>query len=291
MIKIRKENISVIIPVHNEEETVFHTIKNIKELMERHKRRYELIVVNDGSTDRSKEEILKTENVILIDNPYWLGYGASIKKGIRASKYELILIIDADGTYPVETIPSLLEHIHEYDMIVGARKLNLRNISIPKMIAKNIITFLSVILTGRYIPDINSGLRVFKKDIALRFMHLFPSGFSLTTTLTLACLTNDYTIKYVKINYLKRKENSNISPLSDFIRFISTILKTMIYFKPLKMFSLLAFLILLFPTFLFFFTLLYYHRVMFDTTIAILTLTSIQIFCLGLLADLLIKEK
>jgi len=230
--KIEKGLVSIIIPIYNEKESVFSVIDGIKKVMADSKKlNYELIVVNDSSTDGSEEVILNTENLRIVNNSHRLGYGASIKKGIEASNGSLILIIDADGTYPTKAIPLLLAHTKNHDMVIGARNPNSINMSIARRIARRIMTLLAEILIGESISDVNSGLRVFTREIALRFMHLFPSGFSFTTTLTLTCLVNDYKVKYVKIDYFKREGKSKINPVYDFVRVIGVIIRIIAYFS------------------------------------------------------------
>ncbi len=281
--------LSIILPVYNEENAILPTIERIKEVMNRVKTKYEIIAVNDGSTDNTGEILKKIKGVDVILHPYNLGYGASLKNGIKKAKYDLILITDADGTYPIGDIPKLLKYSKTYDMVVGARTGKNVNVPLMRRPAKFFLRHLANFMTGRKIPDINSGFRIFKKDIALRFFHLFPSGFSFTTTITLACLTNDYTVKYIPINYYKRKGKSTINPLKDFINFTTLIFRMMMYFNPLKVF--------LFPSvllFIFGFLILLYDIFIganiTDSSIIIL-LAAFQIGFLGLLADLIVKGK
>ena len=147
-----------------------------------------------------------------------------------------IVITDADGTYPVEEIPTLLHDIPSYDMVVGSRTGKNVNIPFFRKPAKWIIGKLANFMAGKKIPDINSGLRVFNKAKAMEFMKLYPSGFSFTTTITLAFMTRDYTVKYIPINYFKRKGVSTVRPIKDFVGFITLIFRIIMYFKPLKFF-------------------------------------------------------
>lgn len=281
--------ISVIIPAYNEQKTIGKVADDIKEILDKAKTDYELIVVNDGSRDRTRETAEKIRGIKLINNPYNLGYGASIKKGIKESSGSLILIIDADGTYPVEAIPKLLEYSESYDMVVGARTGEQVDIPFMRRPAKWVITAIANFLSGKKIPDLNSGLRVFKREVAEEFFHLFPSGFSFTTTITLACLTNDYTVKYIPINYYKRKGKSTIHPIKDFINFVTLILRLITYFNPLKMFFFISALLFLVAAAIFLYSSLMLERVM-DITVIILLVASLQIFLFGLLAEITIKR-
>ncbi len=277
--------ISILIPIFNEEASVAQTIERVKKAMG--KQPYEIIAINDGSTDSTGNVLKAINGIKTISHPYNLGYGASLKTGLRNAKGEWILITDADGTYPIESIPELLKYRNEYDMIVGARKG--KNVPMMRKPAKAIIGFLANTLTGKNIPDLNSGFRLFKKDVAMEFMHLYPSGFSFTITITLACLTNGYTVKYVPIEYSKREGKSSINPIRDFIGFLSLIVRIMLYFNPLKFFLLPALLIIAVSTAVGLYQFFYEGHVTQLPFIALLA--GIQIGLLGMLADLISKKK
>src|SRR3989338_3336802 len=115
------KKISVVLPVYNEEGSIKEVVQQLKKVMLSTKLEHEVIVVNDGSTDSTRKILEKEKGIILINNPYNLGYSASLKKGIKAAKFPWILMLDADGTYPIEKIPNLVKHMGNYDMVVGAR--------------------------------------------------------------------------------------------------------------------------------------------------------------------------
>lgn len=283
--------ISIVLPVYNEEEAVAQTIREIREVMGKTKYPYEIIAVDDGSVDKSGKILEKIKGINVIHHPYNLGYGAAIKTGIKAAKGDWILITDSDGTYPSKDIPRILSYIGKYDMVVGARGIGGKTIKVPllRRPAKKILSLLANFLTGRKIPDLNSGLRVFKKEIAEEFFHLFPQGFSFTTTITLACLTNGYTVKYVPIEYFKRKGKSSISPAKDFPGFLSLILRTITYFRPFKVFFLISLFLFILGLAVFLYTKIYLGRVM-DITVIVILLSSLQVFLFGLIADLIVKK-
>lgn len=282
--------LSVIIPTYNEEKTLNFIVEDLKRVLTSLNEKHEIIVVNDGSEDNTPKIISRIKGIKGINNPYNLGYGASIKRGIKKSLGEWILIIDADGTYPGNKIGKMLAERKNYDMVVGARTG--KNVRIPffRRPAKFIISKLANFLVGRKIPDLNSGLRIFKREIAERFFHLFPDGFSFTTTITLACFTNEYFVKYVPINYLRRKGKSSISPIKDFIGFNMLIVRIITYFKPLKMFSLISFSILLLAVAAYIYSFFILGKLM-DITVIVLLLASLQIFLFGMLADLIVRKK
>lgn len=274
-------SVSIIIPAYNEENGVGKQISDLQEVMERSGWDYEIIVVNDGSTDGTLQEIEK-HDVTVISFPQNRGYGASLKAGIARSKVENILITDADGTYPTEIIPDLLEKIEDYDMVVGARIGE--NVKIPweRKPAKWFLRKLSSYLAGQNIPDLNSGLRVMKKPIVERFLHILPSGFSFTTTITLSMLCNDYLVYYHPIEYAKRTGSSKIKP-TDAYHFLFLILRTIIFFNPLKIF--LPFGALFFLIGLFKFILIDISIGNFSETSMIGFLAAFIIWAIGLLSD------
>lgn len=283
--------ISVIIPVYNEEKSVEDTIKKAKFFLNQTRVAYEIIAVNDGSKDMSREILENIDDIKIINHPYNLGYGASLKTGIKASKGEYILITDADGTYPIEDIPRLIRYASMYDMVVGARTGKDVNIPLMRKPAKFILSTLANFLSKRHIPDLNSGFRIFKKELALRFFHMFPSNFSFTTTITLAALTNDYTVKYIKINYKKRKGKSSIKPIQDFLNFSSLIFRVSIYFNPLKMFIPLGFVFLAVGIGRISQILIrtnFQERL--SLTGMLLVILGIQTLLLGIIADLIVKR-
>ena len=178
-----------------------------------------VVVVNDGSTDGSKETLdqlckeLSEQPFRVIHHSRNLGYGAALKTGIRRSNAELICITDADGTYPNQRIPELLALAENHDMVVGARTgddVDYSKIrSIPKLILVPWVSF----LCGTTVPDMNSGMRVFSRDIAMNFLNLLPDGFSFTTTITICLLRNRYNVIFTPINInLSRKYLTNCSP-------------------------------------------------------------------------------
>ena len=242
-----KEKISVVIPVYNEQESIISTLKDISSVLEKKEIDYEIIVVNDGSTDKTAEtvgEFIRGEynNIKIISHDWNLGYGAALKTGIKTSVNEIIVITDADGTYPNDEIPRLLSYIDSHDMVVGARTG--KNVKIPlvRKPAKWMINQLANYLSGYKIPDLNSGLRVMKKELIEKYIQYLPDGFSFTTTITLALLTNKYQVKYISIDYMTRKGKSKIKPVQDTLNFIQLVIRTVMYFNPLKIFLPYAFL-------------------------------------------------
>jgi glycosyltransferase involved in cell wall biosynthesis len=227
-----KTEVSVVLPVYNEEAVVADTLSRVKNAMKRSGKGFEIIAVNDCSKDNSGKIIERVSGVKAIHHKVNKGYGASLLTGVKAAKGEWIAISDVDGTYPVEDIPKLLSYSAGFDMVVGARTKGAKEPLLRKP-AKLFLCALTSALTKKWVPDVNSGLRVFRKKDALRFIHLYPQRFSFTTTMTIAFLVNKYRIKYVPINYYTRKGKSYIKP-KDFFRFIILIFKVFAVAKKAK---------------------------------------------------------
>jgi len=284
-------SLSIIIPVYNEEKNIKKTIYKIDTILKKSDlKNYEIIVVDDCSNDSTNQTLKQSKiNFNLIEHERNMGYGASIKSGIKKSKYNVIAITDADGTYPIEEIPEMYKKIKDFDMVVGSRTGKSVKIPFIRKPAKWFIGKLANYLAGFKIPDINSGLRLFKKEDALRFFKILPNGFSFTTTITLAMLTNDMQIKYIPINYMKRKGKSKIRPIRDTLNFIQLIIRTVMYFNPLKMFVPVSLILLLISLIVFIYSYLALPKIL-DTTVAILFISSIQILAIGMLADMINKR-
>ena len=277
---------SIIVPVFNEEGVIEKVMADIKEYINQE---CEIIVVNDGSTDRTKDLLERTPDIKVINHSKNCGYGAALKSGIRKSQGEYILIIDADGSYPVKSIPELISQIGDYDMVVGARTKPQNQIPISRKPTKYLLNKLANYLTGTKIPDLNSGLRIIKKKLINQFFRFLPDGFSFTTTITLALLTNGYQVKYIPIDYYKREGKSKIRPVRDTMNFLQLIIKTVLYFNPLKIFIPLGLILLLSGLLVFIYSYLFAPKIM-DVTIVILFVSAIQVMAIGMIADLIIKR-
>lgn len=225
---------TVVIPAYNEGPHVAAQVRAVAETLRTSGWEWELIVVDDGSADRTAEEASAAGARVLrkLRNE---GYGAALKTGIAAAKHGWILITDADGTYPTAAIPQLLEKAARNEMVVGARIGKNVHIPLVRRPAKWFLTKLASYLAGLRIPDLNSGLRLMRKPLVQRYEHLLPQGFSFTTTITLSCACNGHPMEFVAIDYAKRLGASKIKPRHAY-DFLLLILRTIVLFHPLKFF-------------------------------------------------------
>jgi glycosyltransferase involved in cell wall biosynthesis len=279
---------SVVIPAYNEEGGIGDTLIALRATLDAFGVPCEIICVDDGSTDRTRELLAGMDGVRTISHPRNLGYGAALKTGIRNARYPLIVITDADGTYPNERIPDLVRLAASADMVVGARTSEnveySRLRSIPKWFLKRFAEWLS----HCRIPDINSGLRVFRVETVERFIRILPDSFSFTTTITLAMLTNNYSVHYEPVDYRKRVGKSKIQPIRDTLRIAQLILRTGMYFAPLRVFFPVA---LLFGLgFLSSLAIDVVHRRDLTEATLVLLVASTQLGMFALLADMIDKR-
>lgn len=280
--------ITVIIPVYNEKDGFRDTVAAVQAQFQ-DAPDAEIILVDDGSTDGTSERIRESfPHVTLIRHGVNRGYGAAIKSGLRAARGDLVGIIDADGTYPADALKrfaGMLRDTPDLDMVVGARDWTPPS----RRLAKFVLRQLAKTLVGRDIPDLNSGLRVFRREWAMRFIHLFPDGFSLTTTQTLAMLSNGASLRYEPIHYARRTGRSKIAPIADTLNFLTLIIRCVLYFNPIKVLLPIAALLFAAGTVTAVWTLLATGRIA-DITVMTCYFLSIQIGVLAFLADMIAKR-
>jgi glycosyltransferase involved in cell wall biosynthesis len=229
-----RADLAVVIPAFNEQDGIGQTIGQLRAALADEPYVVELVVVDDGSTDDTADQAQRSGAHVL-RLPVNRGYGAALKAGIAATSAEYIVIIDADGTYPAEAIPDLMRHAGGADMVVGARSSRFTNVPLLRRPAKWFLNKLASYLAGQTIPDVNSGLRVLRRSALQRFLPILPSGFSFTTTITLAMLCSSHAVVYRPIKYQPRIGSSKIRP-AHFVNFVMLVLRTVVLFNPLKVF-------------------------------------------------------
>jgi polyisoprenyl-phosphate glycosyltransferase len=278
--------ISVIVPVYNEQDSVEITINSICKALDGFID-YEIIAVDDGSTDDSMK-ILRNcgvPNLKAIHHVENLGYGKSLFDGINEAAGNDIAIIDSDGSYNPEDFKRLIEFYPQYDMVVGARTGNEYKRGILKRTARWFFNYLAEYASGRGVPDINSGLRVFKKDIVMQFKESLCTGFSFTTTITLVFMMNHYFVKYVPVEYRKRRGKSKVNHVKDTLRAGQIIIQNILYYNPTKLFLLFAVVNTGFGIFLEILNHLTIKSTMVSIVAGLCAASFLPLFCLGLIAD------
>ncbi|GGK13338.1 glycosyltransferase family 2 protein [Luteimonas terricola] len=240
--------VSVLVPCYNEENAIDETIQKLDGALSVLDH-YEIIAIEDGSTDRTLErlEALKAgfPRLRVVRHDRNRGYGAALKTGMRHADSELIAIIDADGTYPIHDLPKLIGLAEGFDMVVGARTGTNVTYSTLRKIPKFFLHRWINWIVNQKIPDINSGMRVFRKDMAQKFVRILPNGFSFTITITISALRNNFRVHYEPIDYFARKGSSKIQPIKDTLRFVQIIGRTGMYFAPLRILTPIILLLLI----------------------------------------------
>ncbi len=230
-------SVSIVIPALNEEKEVGKTVSSIFNLFAQNGLELpEIIVVNDGSSDATAANAQKA-GARVINHPHNVGYGASLKDGIRSAKNDTIVICDADGTYPIDAIPELLTAYAEgFHMVVGARQGKHYHQSFLKKRLRQILRWMVEFISGRVIPDINSGLRVFSRKTVLPFFPRLCDTFSFTTSMTLALMMTSHFVKYIPIDYHERVGTTKVRLVRDSLRTLQFLVEATIYYNPLKIF-------------------------------------------------------
>jgi glycosyltransferase involved in cell wall biosynthesis len=244
---LTSQGISFIVPAYNEAEAICETLNKLYHVLSQQSLPYEIILVNDGSNDETQICAASVDNIKIIQHPVCIGYGNSIKTGIRASKFNWIGIIDADGSYSIDGLPLLLnEMIKGYDMVIASRA-NLNEIdSTPKKFFRGIFKKIIHVLNDKRIEDPNSGFRIFKKDLSLELMPFLCGNFSFTTSFTILASGLDYFISYVPLTYHKRVGKSKVRHLRDSIQALQLIIQGITFFNPLKYYIILSLLTIFF---------------------------------------------
>ena len=228
--------VSVVIPAYNEQEAIGRVIDEVRAAMEGAGYRYEILVVDDCSTDRTVE-MARAKGVRVVERAVNGGSGSSRKTGLLTAHGEIVVMLDGDGSYTAADIPTLLDYMPAYDQVNGARTSEEGAIKWLRAPAKWLIRKLACYLTRTRIPDLNTGLKAFRRDVMLEYLWVLPKGFSCVTTMTLAFLCNGYSVKYMPTAYRPRIGRSKFHPIKDTANYIGTVLRMVMFFQPLRFFG------------------------------------------------------
>lgn len=277
--------VTVLLPAFNEELALPKVIDDVRKAMEGSSYSYEILVVDDCSDDKTSE-IARQKGVRIVRRPVRGGSGASRRTGILNAEGDIIVMLDADGTYEASDIPKLLSYFPEYDQVNGARTSEKGTMRLLRTPAKWIIRQLACYLTKTHIPDLNTGLKAFKKDIMKKYIWVLPDGFSCVTTMTLAFLANGYAVKYVPSQYHKRIGVSKFHPVKDTMAYLNTVVRMVMYFKPLRVFGPLSAFLIIFGIAKSIIT--YVLTSSLQQSDVIIFMTAILTLSIGLIADLIV---
>jgi glycosyltransferase involved in cell wall biosynthesis len=276
-----ESSVSIVLPAFNEEKGLEKLLPELKKLYPS----YEILVIDDGSTDAT-QVICQKHGANIYTKPYSMGNGAAIKSGAREAKGDLIVFMDADGQHKAKDVQLLIDKILDdnYDMVVGARKLSTHS-SLIKRIGNFVYNHFASMMTGHKILDLTSGFRVVKANIFRKFIYLLPNGFSYPTTSTMAFFRSGYLVGYIPIEAGTRSQgtSSNIKIFKDGVRFLVIILKIGALFSPMRFFLPLSIFVFLIGLGYYGYTYFLYGR--FTNMSALLMLSSLMIFLIGLLSE------
>jgi glycosyltransferase involved in cell wall biosynthesis len=275
---MRHDTISIVLPAKNEASSLKLLLPQIKRLFPA----AEILVVNDGSSDGTAN-IAALEGARVISHPYSQGNGAAIKTGARHAAGDILVFLDADGQHKPEDIPALLDLLnHGYDMVVGARKPD-SHASWSRRIANGFYNRLASVMTGHKIEDLTSGFRAVRADKFRKFLYLLPNGFSYPTTCTMAFFRSGFPVAYIPIHAGRREGKSHIRLLKDGIRFFIIILRIGTLFSPMRLFLPISGSI--FITGMAYYGYTFFTSGRFTNMSALLLLSSLLIFLIGILSE------
>ncbi len=293
--------VTIVLPCHNEEGHVVTEVERICRSMDASGYSYELVAYDDASTDatlaRLQEAVPDYPHLRIVHFRRNGGSGTVRRIGTQNARGEIVVWTDADMTYPNERIPEfvqMLEKDPQLDQVVGARTSEEGTHKLFRVPAKWFIRKLAEILTNSEIPDLNSGLRAFRRQVSLPYLRLLPPGFSCVTTITIAFLSNQHDVRYVPIDYAKRAGTSKFKFIRDAYRYILQVLRMVMYFNPLKVLMPVALFLLavgvakgIFD----FFVNLPHHPLLFAVNTVLIFVSGLIIATLALLADLIVRSR
>lgn len=227
-------DVSVVLPIYNEADHLIKEVERIRDALDASSLTYEIIAVDDGSTDGSAEILESIDGIRKILFPTNRGSGFVRRVGTQLARGRYVVWTDVDMTYPNDRIPDLIGELADVDHVVGARTSEEGTLKFLRIPAKWLIRRLAQFLTKSSIPDLNSGLRAFRRDVALQYLHLLPDGFSCVTTLTMAFLSNGYHIRYTPIEYRARSGTSKFHWWSDTRRYLLQVIRMTMLYNPLR---------------------------------------------------------
>ena len=288
---------TVVLPCYNEQDHVLQELERITGALDASAISYEILAIDDASTDGTlavlREAAERMPNVQVLSFRRNGGSGTARRIGTLRARGEIVVWTDADMTYPNERIPELIELLladPSYDQVVGARTSEEGTHKWLRVPAKWLIRKIAERLSNQKIPDLNSGLRAFRRSVALPYLRLLPAGFSCVTTITLAFLQNQHDVHYVPIDYAKRAGTSKFHFVRDAYRYILQVLRMIMYFDPLKVLMPLALWLLVFG-FVKSVVDMIRHPFYFPANTVLLVMAALLIGSMALLADLIVRSR
>ena len=281
-------DVSVVLPIYNEKGHLRAEIDRIRAALSASRHTFEIIVVDDGSNDGSQAELASIQGITLITHRRNQGSGAARRTGTTAARGRVVVWTDVDMTYPNDLIPELVDAMEGWDHIIGWRQTEEGTHKLLRTPAKWVIRKLASYLSETDIKDLNSGLRAFRRDVAMQYVHELPKGFSCVTTLTMSFLGNGYSVGFFPIQYFPRAGRSKFHWLRDTRRYLLQVIRMTLSYNPLKVFLPVGLVLLGLG-----FAKLGFDWAERDSRLAANTLliffAALQVITVGLLADLVVR--
>lgn len=281
-------DVSVVLPVFNEKGHLHEEIERISAALDDSEFSYEIVVVDDGSTDGSSERLRELTGIRLVQYADNRGSGYARRAGSSVARGDIVVWTDVDMTYPNERIPELVRALDGEDQVVGARTSEQGTLKFFRVPAKWFIRKMAEFLSGADIPDLNSGMRAFRKEVLEQFLPLLPNGFSHVTTVTMAFLGNDYSVRYLPIDYSKRAGRSKFHWFADTQRYLLQVTRMIMLYNPMKLFLPMAIVLLLTGLGKLVFDFVARNFAVAGSTIVLLV-AAVSVLIVGLLADLTVQ--
>lgn len=291
-------DVTVVLPCFNEQEHVKREIDRISSALRASPFSWELLAIDDKSTDgtlRVLEAAAAADpQVRVLAFPRNGGSGTARRIGTRDARGRIVVWTDADMTYPNERIPEFVQYLHDHDhvdQVVGARTSEQGTHKLLRVPAKWVIRKIAEMLAGTTIPDLNSGLRAFRRQVSLPYLRLLPPGFSCVTTITLSFLSNQHEIDYLPIDYAQRAGTSKFHFVRDAYRYILQVLRMVMYFNPIKVLMPVALWLLALGVVKSVIDLIRFRPIGIATSTLLLLMAGLIIAAIALLADLIVRSR
>ena len=290
-------DVTVVLPCYNEQEHVMAEIQRISAAMDDSGFSYELLVIDDKSTDNTlavlREALPRFPNMRLMPFRRNGGSGTARRIGTGEAYGKIVVWTDADMTYPNERIPEFVQYLldnPDVDQVVGARTTEQGTHKFLRVPAKWVIRKVAERLAATKIPDLNSGLRAFRRDVSLPYLRLLPPGFSCVTTITMSFLSNQHAVDYLPIDYAKRAGTSKFHFVKDAYRYILQVLRMVMYFNPIKVLMPLALWLIFIGVAKGIYDVIRYNLHITTSTL-LLFVSGLIIGSMALLADLIVRSR
>jgi polyisoprenyl-phosphate glycosyltransferase len=291
-------DVTVVLPCYNEQDHLQQEIDRISAAMRDSGYTWELLAIDDKSTDGTlavlQDNVRRNPDMRVLAFPRNGGSGTARRIGTREARGRIVVWTDADMTYPNERIPEFVRHLDDNpttDQVVGARTSEQGTHKFLRVPAKWVIRKVAEILTGTKIPDLNSGLRAFRRDVSLPYLRLLPPGFSCVTTITLSFLSNQHEVDYLPIDYAQRSGTSKFHFVRDAYRYILQVLRMVMYFNPIKVLMPIALWLLAIGFVKAIVDLARLRPVGIATSTLLLLIGGLLIAAIALLADLIVRSR